>query len=635
LHTKLTYLHRVYLISAICLLSHFSSNQINAQSIDTILISEDLDLPFLSSQLEFLIDHSKSLQITDITSSETNWIKNNSTKLSFGPDQAHHWIHFTVKNKSYKNVKAILNLEYAHFANFTIHQLRQGTISTEKQQGDNFSFDDRIVNHPHFIYQFDIDVHELIDFYISFDQEGQDLPIPISISSQKYFYENDNNVRLLHGLSIGFTSTIILGLIGLFVMTQIRFLLLQVIASIFSLFYVIAEEGYGFMYMWGNSPAINGISRPLFLGFVTIFSLLFTCEFLGYNKNNKNVYLIIKASLTIYAIYMILAHPIFILPLNSQAIIGTVILLFLVVTLVFNLINIGLCFYKAIWNNSTDAKVLLLIFGLICIAIASRTVAFQGGYNNILTKHTGILTLTFQISLIGLYLFYKSIQIIRENQNIKLAIADERQKASEAIVDSLHHERERISMVIHDSLASLLSAARINLEALKHKFKTLQDQDEYVTANSLLVKIGSEMRHISHNLMPATLKSLGIIAEIEKHIRAIQTESSIQIEFEHLGFTKRLPERIELEFYYISMEIIDNMVKYSQAETALIQFNYYEDELIAIYEDNGIGFSFDEIRQGANGLKNIQSRVTWLKGQLDIHASKNEGTSITINIPVR
>lgn len=626
-------MHNFISTSAIWFIAVSFCHNATAQTIDTIFVEEQFQYTDISSHLEFFVDNTKSLQLEDIISSKQTWLKNTAAKLSFGPKQAQHWIHFICKNKSATSAESILNLEYAHLAKFKIHQLRNGDIKSEKIQGDNFDFKERLVNHPHFIYHFELEPEEIVEFFISFDQEGQDLPIPISISSQKYFYENDHNVRLLHGLGFGLASIIILGLIGLFIITRIRFFLLQVVASIFSLFYVIAEEGYGFMYMWGHSPEMNGISRPLFLGIVTIFSLLFTCEFLGYNKN-KNLYRIIKSAIIIYAVYMLLAHPIFVLPLNSHRLIGTVIFLFLLVTLIFNLINIGLCFYKAIWENSTDARVLLLIFGLISIAIASRAIAFQGGFNNILTKHTGILTLSFQISLIGLYLFYKSIQIWKENQNIKLAFAEERQIASEAIVDSLHHERERISMDIHDSLASLLSATRINLEALKHKYDSLTNQEEYKTASSLLVKIGAEMRNISHNLMPKTLKAFGIIAELEKHIIDIHTESSIQIDFEHIGFKNRLPERIELELYYISMEILDNILKYSNAKHALIQFNQFEDELIAIFEDNGIGFSVDDIRKGANGLNNIQNRITWLNGQIDINAIKNEGMTITINIPL-
>ena len=331
---------------------------------------------------------------------------------------------------------------------------------------------------------------------------------------------------------------------------------------------------------------------------------------------------------------MLLAHPLFLLPIDSHQSIGLLITLFLLFAMILTLVNVSLCIYKVFWKNSIDAKVLLGVFCLTLIAILMRTIAFQLGYFNLFIKHTGIITLTLQTVVIGSYLFYKSIQIIRENQSIKLAFADERQKASEAIVDSLHKERERVSMDIHDSLASLLSAAKLNLESLKDKYLPISKEQEFITANSLLVKIGGEMQTISQNLMPKTLKSFGIIKELEKHINNLKTKSVTVFNFEYSGFEQRLPERIELELYYISMEVIDNINKYAECQHVLIQFNKYSDELHVIYEDDGIGFSPEEIRQGASGFNNIQNRITWLNGRIELDSRKSIGTTITINIPL-
>lgn len=601
---------------------------------DPILIDDQQITPDIYGHIDFFIDPTKELTIKDVIQDNQVWIKNKKSKLSFGPTQAHHWIRFSLKNISADDVSLVLNLEYAHLAHFQIHTKDKDGISSQNALGDNYQFDTRDILHPHFIFQFKLINGEQKDVYIQFDQEGQDLPIPITISKQKQFFAAENNTRLIHGFSFGLTLLIIIGLFGLFVRSRRRFFLLQVIASIFSLFYVFAEEGYGFMYLWGSSPRANAMSRPLFLGIVTIFSLLFTCEFLNYKKEQKRIYKYVVWLCTIYLIYLILAHPVFLLPINSHSSIAILITIFLLFSMILTLTNVCLCIYKALWKNSTDAKVLLGVFGITLFAILMRTISFQGGIHNTFIKHTGIITLTFQTVIIGSYLFYKFIQIIRENQSIKLAIADERQKASEAIVDSLHKERERISMDIHDSLASLLSAAKINLESIKEKHLQVSQEHEFKTANSLLLKIGGEMRSISQNLMPKTLKTFGIIAELEKHIRLIQSKETQHFKFEYSGFSNRLPERIELELYYISMEVIDNIIKYSESKQVFIQFNKYPDELHVIYEDDGIGFREDEIRSGASGLVNIQNRITWLNGDIDIDSKKSVGTTITINIPL-
>ncbi len=54
-----------------------------------------------------------------------------------------------------------------------------------------------------------------------------------------------------------------------------------------------------------------------------------------------------------------------------------------------------------------------------------------------------------------------------------------------------------------------------------------------------------------------------------------------------------------------------------------------ENNLTITVEDNGKGFDKSTVRQGA-GLKNIHSRVDYLKGQLDIQSVPGNGTSIHI-----
>ena len=60
-----------------------------------------------------------------------------------------------------------------------------------------------------------------------------------------------------------------------------------------------------------------------------------------------------------------------------------------------------------------------------------------------------------------------------------------------------------------------------------------------------------------------------------------------------------------------------------------------KNELTLIVEDDGQGFNYQEaIERGGLGLKSIESRVEFLDGTIDWDSVKNEGTIITINIPL-
>ena len=57
--------------------------------------------------------------------------------------------------------------------------------------------------------------------------------------------------------------------------------------------------------------------------------------------------------------------------------------------------------------------------------------------------------------------------------------------------------------------------------------------------------------------------------------------------------------------------------------------------LTIIVEDNGIGFDIEKTNLTTSmGLNSIQTRMTHLKGTLDIDSTVSKGTSIILNIPV-
>ena len=60
-----------------------------------------------------------------------------------------------------------------------------------------------------------------------------------------------------------------------------------------------------------------------------------------------------------------------------------------------------------------------------------------------------------------------------------------------------------------------------------------------------------------------------------------------------------------------------------------------DDGISATIEDNGKGFQLNSANKGDGiGLKNIQTRVNYLKGTLDIDTSPGKGTLVAIHVPL-
>lgn len=188
------------------------------------------------------------------------------------------------------------------------------------------------------------------------------------------------------------------------------------------------------------------------------------------------------------------------------------------------------------------------------------------------------------------------------------------------------NERKRIAQDLHDGMGTLLSAAKLKLSSLQETIPAVND------TLLLLDDATAELRHISHNIMPAALSRVGLVAALKNLFEKISETRGISIQFISHGLRERLPEEKEIFIYRIVLELVNNIVKHSRASEATIQLIRYPDKINITVEDDGIGFGKVAADQGT-GLSNIRSRVEFLKGDLFIDTIEHEGTTFIINIP--
>lgn len=94
-------------------------------------------------------------------------------------------------------------------------------------------------------------------------------------------------------------------------------------------------------------------------------------------------------------------------------------------------------------------------------------------------------------------------------------------------------ERKRIAQDIHDQVGSVLSAAKLQLSGLEELKNQLSEDQirKYASAMTLMDQAAEELRNISHNLMPATLSRLGLVAALRGLFDKISEYSNLKINF--------------------------------------------------------------------------------------------------------
>ena len=82
-------------------------------------------------------------------------------------------------------------------------------------------------------------------------------------------------------------------------------------------------------------------------------------------------------------------------------------------------------------------------------------------------------------------------------------------------------------------------------------------------------------------------------------------------------------------------EALNNIIKHSHATEARLHLAVTGDGIELVVQDNGVGFSIDGVAASRNGLSNMRERVAEAGGQLEIVSSPNNGTRISLRIPMQ
>jgi signal transduction histidine kinase len=238
----------------------------------------------------------------------------------------------------------------------------------------------------------------------------------------------------------------------------------------------------------------------------------------------------------------------------------------------------------------------------------------------------GIIYLVF---IAGLFLFifqYRKRKIIHESEKQIIAM--------NSIIQGQELERSRMAKDLHDGLGGMLSGIKLNLSSMKGNM-IIQENDAQLFNKSIvqLDNAITEMRRVAHNMMPEALLKFGLREAVQDYCDGINESNAVKMKFTPIGLHQPLEKPTEVILYRIIQELSNNAIKHAAAKNIFIQLNKHDQGITLTIEDDGSGFNSTQITKGA-GLQNVQSRVDYLKGNMEINSSPGEGAAFTIEIPL-
>lgn len=209
------------------------------------------------------------------------------------------------------------------------------------------------------------------------------------------------------------------------------------------------------------------------------------------------------------------------------------------------------------------------------------------------------------------------------------------QESIHAIVEGQEGERRRLAKEIHDGIGPLMSTIKLNLDAVKMELADASPRllGKINTMEDLLQMVASDIRSISHALMPGAIVDFGLVSAVENLCAKANESGRVQINFYHTGMDERVDPNIELGLYRIAQELLNNAVKYARARTINLQLIRHARSIVLMVEDDGAGFDPKQVRKGGIGLQNIKTRTKSLRGAFTLETQPGQGVLATVEIP--
>ncbi len=243
------------------------------------------------------------------------------------------------------------------------------------------------------------------------------------------------------------------------------------------------------------------------------------------------------------------------------------------------------------------------------------------------------LSIALLVVLVGAFFLFQWYKL-KQKQLLNNEMLRQQELRLSSIVEAQEEERKRIAKDLHDGVGQLLSSLKLNLQSvLKDVGSKPEALAKLTNSSAILDDTATEVRNLSHQMMPRVLNELGLVSALEDMLNKSFRNSGIKYEFEHSGISGRLPVNIEIGLYRIGQELINNIVKHSGATEVSLQLFRNSDQLIMMVEDNGKGFNVDA-KNGGHGLLNVETRARLVNGNVNYDKGPEKGMVTTIRIPV-
>lgn len=220
-----------------------------------------------------------------------------------------------------------------------------------------------------------------------------------------------------------------------------------------------------------------------------------------------------------------------------------------------------------------------------------------------------------------------------ENAKLYAAVQEketQRMGLMEAFLQAQEQERARISRELHDEVGQALTGLILGLNTLEPG----ADENRVLMLKEMARMVLEDVRRLSVDLRPSVLDHLGLEAALQRYVREFQSRSGLLIDAS-IYLPHRLAPKLETVLYRVVQEALTNIARHARASEVSLSLIAHKGQVKLTIEDNGVGFTLQQVSKERLGLLGMRERVELAEGELSIESSLGQGTRIAVSLPIR
>ena len=203
---------------------------------------------------------------------------------------------------------------------------------------------------------------------------------------------------------------------------------------------------------------------------------------------------------------------------------------------------------------------------------------------------------------------------------------------------SVHAERNRLALELHDAVSQKLFGLVLNAEAAGTMLESDPDaaRAQVGKLQTLAKEALDELRSLMFELRPPDLERDGLDGTLRKHVDVLRHLQDAEIELDLAIAQAELPAdpARDREVLRIAQEALQNALRHAQAKRIAVRLRGDEAGLVLEVADDGAGFDPDAagLRSRRLGLTSMEERAERLGGWLEIRSAPGAGTTVRLEV---